>query len=64
MKEEDYSELIHVPKYFHHGTIEGKRYIVMQYLERSLIEHIMAFSAGQERDQEIQRLAIQMMEAL
>ena len=52
------------PSYYLHNTNNGRRYVIMDYLESQVDDYIASFKAGDERDAAIQRVALEMFEAV
>lgn len=58
-------QLTCAPKYVLHNTFGGgRRYLVMEYLEHSVEEYLALVPAGEQRDSEMKRLALEMLAAI
>ena len=61
----DGKKLTRAPKYILHNTFGGgRRYVIMEYLEYSVEEYLSTIKNQAQRDQEISRLAIEMLHAV
>ena len=53
---------ISAPKYEFHNTHEGRRHLVMEFLEKDLEDYICEFPKGKQRDDAIQKMAVEMID--
>lgn len=52
------------PEYFLHDTFDGRRYLIIQYIQEDLVEYIRKKPKGKERDRLILEMGIQMLDKI